>query len=106
MDLEPRDDGRYQLHLGLAAKWIIGAASFLLAWGAIYLAGKLEQVDPINTRTLLIKQQMDAMQLSLQDLPQMRRDLDGHELRLNQGEKERADIRADVEELQKLRGLR
>ena len=110
MDLKQQPGGAQVVKLGMAERWILGAVGFVLVGAMGYVGSKINKVDAIDTRTQVMQRDIAAIQKTVDALPATVSShtiqLADHELRIGQGEKERAALRADITELQKTQGLR
>jgi len=110
MDLQQQPGGAQVVKLGLAEKWILAGVGVVLLSALGYVGTKIDKVDAIDTRTQVMQRDITAIQKTVDALPATVSthtiQLADHELRIGQGEKERAALRADITELQKTRGLR
>ncbi|MGH8075634.1 MAG: hypothetical protein ACREO4_16410 [Lysobacter sp.] len=110
MDLNTQTGGAQVVKLGLAERWILGGVGLVLISAMGYVGTKIDKVDAIDTRTQVMQRDITSIQKTVDALPTTVSahtiQLADHELRIGQGEKDRAQLRADITELQKTRGLR
>lgn len=60
----------------------------------------------LKTQTAVVQSQLASIQLTLAEVPGVKQDTIKLRAEMDQGEKERTQMRADIAELRKLRGLR